>query len=299
MPGAEDLAWSPASRTVYVSSQDRRPKVPTPRGALFAWDAERPLSEPRAIQVPIENFHPHGISVWRMNGYDRLFVVNHPVDAPARIEVLDVKGDRAQLVRSVTAPAPFSPNDLIAVGPDEFYVGSDHGVEGLPRQLWDDLTGRRRGYILHHDGHDFARVVDGIVYPNGLLYDARTRRLYVASTMGQAVHVYHRAAPRQLSYLGGFRVPGLADNLEWDAAGERILVGAHPSTARFLAHAASASSRAPSRVVSLDPVSGHVESRFEDDGRAISAVSVGVETPYGELFVGGVFDPRVLRCRTR
>lgn len=93
---------------------------------LLTFDFAKPDQDP--IEVTLKNFNrtgfnPHGITVYQDPSSNRvsLFVINHRLDAQA-IEIFDLERASHSLVhrRSVVDPLIWSPNNLYAVGKDDW-----------------------------------------------------------------------------------------------------------------------------------------------------------------------------------
>lgn len=133
--------------------------------------------------------------------------------------------------------------------------------------------------------------------------------LFVAGGAERRLHRFAVPASGRLQAWGAIELPeGSAyphpDNLSWvDEARTRLLVAGHPSLRRFVQHSRAAAAPSPSAVVEVrvPPPGAPAEDRevktvFEDPGGLISAASVAV-CAAGDLVLGQVFEPAVLRCR--
>lgn len=150
IPGPEDIAIDHAAGIAFVASQQRLSATgkilnpeEMPGGAIFGLDLNRdPLVPRRLIQqetlgVP---FHPRGCSLYcGAPGERRLLVISDRAAADHVVEVFDVDGGPLQHVRTVADPEHLiSPNDLVALDGDQFYVAIDHGARSV-NDLFLDL----------------------------------------------------------------------------------------------------------------------------------------------------------------
>lgn len=318
MPGSEDITIHPRGRFAYISSDDRRAVIngnPTP-GAIFRYDLDASAGSQAASPVNLTpdadlRFRPHGISLYvGADGRETLFVVNHPGEslfgAPDSqdsgplhtIEVFDVQGSTLVHRQTHADAALVSPNDVVGVDHDRFYVTNDHGAgPGALRQLEDYLR-LPWANVVYFDGDSFAEVADGLSYANGINVSADGRELYVAEVSRNRIQVYQRApASGSLSLQQTLDVGFGADNIEIDPATGDLWVGGHPRLLTFVRHSADADVNSPSQVVRVQPgnFGYQVNTEFMDTGELISGASVGAWRD-GRLLIGSVFEDHILDC---
>lgn len=307
VPGPEDFALDRERGLLYVSSHDRRqPWLP---GAIYRIDLHRPFADLAARRLPGEyppDFYPHGISLLQggaPGSAPRLYAVVHPGLARARtaldfgtthrIDIFRVEDGMLRYHGALRDPLLQNPNDLHVRAEDDLYVTRDHGATAPGGKFLEDLFSLRRSSVLHFDGRRFRVAAAGIGYANGVT--AVGNRLYVAACLERAVREYAIEAAGQLRPLRTFPVGTAPDNLEPDQAGD-LWFGAHAAPLRFMAHARSAATPAPSQAVRLSPRDGRTAVVYEDPGAQISGSSVALRVP-GLLLIGAVFDRHVLACR--
>jgi len=314
MSGSEDITIHPDGRFAYISSDDRRAVIngnPTP-GAILRYDLDAASSMPVNLTPDADlGFRPHGISLYvDADGRQTLFVVNHPGEslfgAPDggdsgplhTIEVFDVQGDTLLHRQTHADTALISPNDVVAVDHDRFYVTNDHGTgPGALRQLEDYLR-LPWANVLYFDGGLFTEVAHGLTYANGINLSADGSELYVAEVSRNRIQVYQRApASGSLSLQQTLDVGFGADNIEIDPATGDLWVGGHPRLLTFVRHAADADVKSPSQVVRVRPgnFGYQVSTEFMDTGELISGASVGAWRD-GRLLIGSVFEDHILDC---
>jgi arylesterase / paraoxonase len=322
IPGPEDIVIDHAARIAFVVSQQRMSASgkllaadDMPGGSIFALDltamplAKRLLADQGALGF---SFHPRGCSfVAGANGERRLMVISDPTGADHVVEIFDVVGmtfDSVALrhVRTIVdADHIVSPNDLVALDADRFYVANDHGARNVLLRSLEDLFGLPLSTVAFWDGSRCHTVAQGIVFANGIAIDRARSRLYVASTRSKKIHVYawdgnHPA--QELTESEPIALPGCPDNLEWDEDGN-LWIGADPSFVQLALYVAGVHSTAPSQVlrVSFDE-SGtpNVEEVWRDEtGEAISASSVAAvhgKGPIRRLLIGQPFGNFLRDC---
>ncbi len=300
--GAEDITIHPRTGVAYISAYDRR-AVQAGRpggGAIYAYDLN--LSSPALVKLTPDaaaDFRPHGISLYVSDaGTDRIFVVNHAAGRHT-IEIYEVAGEELRHRDTLSDPLLVSPNDILAVGPDRFYVTNDHGnAAGLGRTLEEYLR-LPLANVLFYDGSRFTEVASGVRMANGINVSPDGGTVYVGSTIGREVKVYRRDPGTGFLQLREDIPLGTGvDNIEVDAEGT-LWIGAHPRLLDFVAHAGDPTRFAPSQVLRVARRADGtwaVDEVFLDLGDELSASSVAAVLG-SRLLIGPVLDPRFLDCR--
>lgn len=311
VPGAEDITIHPDGTVAYISSDDRRAtrdgkSVP---GAIYRYDLRgaAPILKNLTPQAG-DDFHPHGISLYVDDaGRSSLFVVNHfegwenpnSGDAPEHsIEIFDIEGTELVHRKSIKGALLVSPNDIVALDHERFYVTNDHHfAAGLMRKVEDYLQ-LALSNVLYYGGQDLRVVADEIAYANGIAYSKTDKRLYVAAVTGKKMLSYDiDAKTGDLELENELFLNAGIDNLELDAKGN-IWIGAHPQMLSFVGHAADETKLSPSLVLKLvrAPSGGfQAEEVYLDAGDQISGSSVAARHG-NRLLIGAVFEPHFLDC---
>ena len=247
-------------------------------------DSDDSRVEPALIDPP-EHFRPHGISLWiDQTGQRFLFVINHPLQRGADPELVELfreeEPGRFRHVRTFSDPLIASPNDIVAVGPEQFYVANDSMSE---------LT-----KLVFVDG-DSARVVaDDIASGGGINASADGTMLYVAETQGQTIRVMRRnPADGSVESIDTIAIGTAPDNIDVADDGS-LWIGAHSNIVALVMHFIVGSD-APSQVLRLTPEDGNVEEIYLNRGDEISAGSVGA-TYENQLLIGSITARRILIC---
>jgi arylesterase/paraoxonase len=300
--GPEDITIHPETGVAYVSSSDWRAAAQgqPANGAIYAYDLKS--KTPQLLNLTpaaAPDFHPHGISLYSdKNGRDALFVINHP-KGKHTVEIYDLKNGRLSHRKTLSDPMLISPNDLVAVGRNKFYVSNDHRFRPGIMQTLEDFLQLKLSGVVYYDGSRFIKAASGIGYANGINVSADGKSLYLCSVTEGALHVYSRdiasgkLTPRMEIDLG----TGV-DNIEMDPAGG-LWIGAHPQLLKFLQHAKDSSKLSPSQVLHLIPLadgSYDIKEVYLNKGEQISASSVAAVYDK-RLLIGAVFDPKFLDCK--
>ncbi|MGH9389175.1 MAG: strictosidine synthase family protein, partial [Vicinamibacteria bacterium] len=300
MPGPEDVTVNPDTGVAYISSADRRARGagrPT-RGAIYALDLESP--EPRPIELTGDfqpELQPHGLSLLRgPYGEASLFVVNHP-GADHTVEIFDVREGKLAHRETIRGELLRSPNDVLAVGPRQFYVTNDHRHPTGWKRTASDFLRLADSDVVFFDGTGFRVVAEDIAYPNGITMSPDGRTVFVASTTERAILSYERnPATGALSFRERFDAGTGVDNLEMGSDGT-LWEGAHPQMLAFLKNARDPANLSPSQVLSLDPSTGVFQEQFLSLGDDLSTSSVAAV--HGRwMLIGSVFEEHLLLCET-
>lgn len=297
--GPEDIETTPTLGRAFLSTLDRR-AGPDARGAIFAVLTDDPLDSEnwrdRTGGVPAA-FRPLGLDYFENGDVRRLFVVN---EAKKSVEIFEVQtnGDLSHL-GSVAEKRMTSPNDVVAVGPDSFYVtnDADPGRGSLLGRL-QFISRSTSGKVLFFDGATARIAAEGLRFANGVELNARKTRLYVAETSGQALRIYDRDPQTSLLTLAKIEpLPAAPDNLNlaWDGS---IWIGAQPKPLILPLVERDPTLRAPSSVLRYDDkdgVASPMTEIFSDSGDLISTATVAAVSG-SRLLIGSLLDDRYLVC---
>jgi arylesterase/paraoxonase len=302
-PGTEDIEIDEETGQVFISTFDRRgwyagDADDHPAGAIYLLDLNDRTLTPRKISdgAP-RDFSPHGISLWRgADGLRRLFVVNHRKDGTEAVEFFNVD-DRGVLyhMQTVSFGYMYSPNDIAAVGPRQFYATNDRRHDTGLKALLESYLALPLTDVVYYDGFEGHVAARGLAYANGIAPSADGSEIYVAEILKRRVNVYARNTQSGALKLRQRYGAGTApDNI--DVAPDGMLyAGGHPKIFEFMAHAKDPGMPAPSHVVRIDPKTGVREDVFISINGEISGSSVGAASE-DTLIIGAVFDGHIMVC---
>ncbi len=303
--GPEDITIDQQTGLTFISVDDRRANRNSPNsigGGILLMNLTDSTRHLRNITPPLNDFHPHGISLWREpDGRMFLFAVNHIENySNHKVERFQWRNDSLVHLESIQDAALMtSPNDVTAVGERTFYVTNDHGYSraGFGRTLEDYLQ-RAISYVNYYDGKSFRKVASDIAYANGINHSLDNSKIFVASTTGRKVYVYDRSlSTGELTFNQTINTQTGVDNIELDATGS-LWIGCHPKMLKFVAHATDPSKFSPSQVIKLSVnSSGEYEQTeiFLNDGSTYSGSSVAAVYS-NRLLIGSVFENSILYC---
>lgn len=300
--GAEDITIHPTSGIAYISVCDRRAVASGKpgNGGIFAYDLNVDGAQPVNLTPDAHaDFQPHGISLYvDKGGRDALLVVNHQ-GGKNTVEIFLISDGRLAHQRTVAHAALVSPNDIVAVGPEQFYVTNDHRhTDGLKR-LVEEYGRQAWSNVLFYTGATFVEAVAGLGYANGINISPDGTLLYVCATVQGALHVFDRnPVTHELSLRETIDLETGVDNIELDTAG-RLVIAAHPKLLTFVKHSKDAAYLSPSQVLRLEARPGggyYITEIYLDSGAEISGSSVAAVSG-DRMLIGSVFDPKFLDCQ--
>jgi arylesterase/paraoxonase len=249
------------------------------------------------VSPELVDFKPHGISLYTLpNGSLRLFVVDH-AHGQHQVKIFDYKGNKLSLVRTVMSDEFVSPNDVHAVGPEQFYVSNDHGFVGGIMRVIEDYLMLPLSNLVYFNGEFAKEVAAGMAYANGVQTNKSGDRLYLTSVTSLTLNVYERdTVSNELSLLKSINTGTGVDNIELDEHGD-LWLGAHPQFLKFVSHAKSKDKRSPSEIVKIiaSDDSFDVQVIYRNLGGPISGSSVAA-VKGDRMLVGSVFDDKILDC---
>jgi len=302
--GAEDITIHPKTGIAYISAYDRRAvgKGKEGNGGIFVYSLS--AANPALIKLTSgtsKDFRPHGISLYTgKNGDDVLFVINHSGGRHS-IEKYALSGDQLIHRKTIADPALVSPNDIVAVGPDSFYITNDHGsVAGLMR-FFEDYMRLKRSNVVFYNGTGFSEAAADIGYANGINVSADGKTLFLSAVTEQSLIIFDRdSTSAQLSLRQKIDLGTGVDNIEVDPQGD-LWVGAHPQLLKFVSHAKDPAVFSPSQIIHLSlKKSGdyQIDEIYLNDGSEISGSSVAA-VYQKRMLIGSVFEPKFLDCRIK
>jgi len=302
---SEDITIHPPTAMAFISSDDRRAhwagagNSQARQGAIYGFD----LNSVNARLVNLtadfsKELNPHGIGWWMAeNGDLSIFVVNHPRNGQF-VEIFDYRDDQLVHRRSVTGALMHSPNDVLPVGPDTFYVSNDHGNSSGFGRMAEEYLQLARSYVLYYDGKNFRKVAGALAYANGINLSLDGRTVYVTATVGQEIYLYDRDLNTGDLSLRRTIVAGTGvDNIEIDQKGN-LWIGCHPKLLTFVNYSKNPEVLSPSQVIKVENrASGQYEIKevYISNGQPLSGSSVAAVFE-DTLLIGSAFDERFLMC---
>ena len=298
--GAEDLVIDRENRLVYISSHDRR--NPQTQGSLWVMPVDDPGSAKRMILPDMDEalFAPHGLDLLINENQTRsLFVIDHGSKPDELIRKFDISDNKLILTLTFSSPEFYSPNDIAAVGPEQFYITNDKSEKsGSLNEFLGVLFKKKSGNVVWYNGSDSKVVADGFSYANGVAISADRKQLYVSATVDQNLRIFDRdQSTGELNQIDQIHFGSGLDNIDVAADGS-LWIGSHPRLLDFSAHAKDPSKRSPSQVFKVNVEKKTVKEVYLAADGLLNASSVAASID-DLIFIGGVFDEAILVCKQK
>jgi arylesterase / paraoxonase len=304
--GVEDIAIDTKGGLVFLSATDRRAIAqgkPSKADGIYTASLAHPEAGFTRLAGAPEIFHPHGISLFRAaDGSLTLMAVNHLTADHSAVDIFDVAktagGVRLNETGDIQGDKLIHPNDVAAVGKEQFYVTNDHGSRTEVGMTLENYLTLPRANVLYFDGTMFREAATGLVFANGINVSPDGNHIYVAESTARRVQTFRRDAfSGKLTPENAFAFPSGPDNIDVSDEGDLWIAG-HPKMFGLVAYASDPTKPSPTEIFHVR-VSGGIpqsaEPVYVNSGREIGAGSVGA-TAGKNLFIGSIFDPKILEC---
>lgn len=225
-----------------------------PNGKLWIYRYELPEESSKRALFPIEfdlsayegkfSFHPLGVEYHRESG--TLVVCNHHIEG-SRIEVftltINPNGAVAKHTRSIIHPLLSTPNSVVPLNRDEFYVTNDHYFRRryypalAVTETYSGIPGGTVAYVnLAAEPIEVKTVARGPFVNGVTLLNKST--VAVALSGAAEVRLYHRHEDNSLKQVDAIRLRFVPDNLSTDKDGSLLIAGhPHPPSLDKTVHA--------------------------------------------------------------
>jgi len=239
--------------------------------------------------------YPHGISFFMTKRNEELlFVVDHQRDGEY-VQIFEYKKEKLFWRYNVTDPLFTSLNDVVAFSNTSFYVTNDHHFP-KPYQILEDIVGWCGGSVLYYDGKNVNAALVGLCVPNGINSSPDLGTIYLAESQAGTLTIFQRDRKTlSLTPLKKLELEIGIDNI--DVNKNVLTVGGHRSSLELYAHVIS-QSPCPSSIlrITLDSdLNATIDRLYGDDGRQMSAVSVGIVS-MGKLIMGVAMSEPLMVC---
>ncbi|XP_003407180.1 serum paraoxonase/arylesterase 1 [Loxodonta africana] len=303
--GSEDLEILPNGLT-FISTGLQYPGVksfePNKPGKILLMDLNK--EDPAVLELKItgnnfnlSSFNPHGISTFTdKNNTVYLLVVSHP-DLKSTVELFKFQEEEKSLLHLKTIRHELLPNlnDLVAVGPEQFYATNDHYFVDLYLRSWEVYLGLAWSYVVYYSPNDVRVVADRFDFANGINISPDGRYVYVAELLAHKIHVYEKHANWTLTPLKSLTFNTLVDNISVDPVTGDVWVGCHPNGMRLFSY--DEKNPPTSEVIQIQNIltdEPKVTVVYSENGTVLQGSTVA-SVYKGKLLIGTVFH-KALYC---
>jgi arylesterase/paraoxonase len=300
---AEDIQIDYEHGLAYISVADRMAKSagrPIVNGAIAVYDLNNPQTsyETPSFTVPAE-FRPHGLSLYiGKDGVRRLFVINHLLNGEHAVEIFSVSQKQLQHLETIKHPLMVSPNDLVAVGPRQFYVGNDSGATKRWQKGMEMMGILALSTLTYFDGADMKIVATDFPSAGGINVSNDGQWIFASGTSSKTLEVFSRdPASGNLQEAASISLHMSPDNIDVAADGS-VWVTGHPKAVALIQHFISRGEKtAPSMVEHLvwNGKNAAPTIIHESDGTDLPASSVAAVFN-NRLLMGGITPLKLLDC---
>ena len=300
LEGAEDIVLDTAAGRGFAVGGDRRAfrGGGVGRSRVFAFPADDPQAARDATpDEPIE-LKGFGADLLREPDGSVWLGIANRADEAHGIEIYAVAEDGDLTHQHTLTARDFrNPNDLALLSPSSALVTLDK--RSRAGTVWEVLEGARRaetGRVVHLEQGSMETVVNGLLSSNGIVR-LDSGHIAVGELVGRRISVF-APNPDGKTYQLERRItlPFAADNLT-SPDGRTVWAAGHPKLLTLArGYQRDEERKSPSMVLAVDPVTGTVQTLFEDDGHLLSASSVAVALPDDSLLVGTAFGPASALC---
>ena len=305
--GAEDITFL-KDGTALISSDDRRNRISGSdvQGTIYRYRPNESSNKLLNLMPKLDiGFHPHGISAYEhKDGKTYLAVVNHHSSGlfssfgGHSVEIFIYNGDSLSHIKSISHPLMISPNDIVLINKDQFYVTNDHGSSSKREQTLEEYLQLKRCNALFYDGNDFRVAASGLGFANGININNDGSILYIAETLGKRLSIFSRdIKTNSLDFIDAIDFNSGVDNIEIDSDGN-LWIGSHPKVITFSRHMKDSTILSPSQVykLSFDKENNHrIEEFYLNLGEELSGSTVAAVYD-STILIGSVFERYFLDC---
>ncbi|XP_071839049.1 serum paraoxonase/arylesterase 2-like [Apostichopus japonicus] len=290
----------PQYRRETVDPRMRR----TFQGKIYLFDFNTPEKDAQDLKIDREiDFMPHGISLLEdeSTGEIKLFVVNHR-EHHDTIEVMVYDQHEMTLhhVTTITDPLFTSLNDVVADGPNSFYVTNDGYFRNSSLRTPERLLTLPWGSVLYFNDKSTHVVVPRAYEPNGIAISNDKSMVFVNMPFLKSIYVYKRNTDDSLDLVHNLNVNISFDNVYVHPVTGHLWLGALAIPHKVATAAANIDHIAPAVACRLEPrgpptdvfQSFHLYEVFADSTGLLSTSSCVVEYN-GKLLVGSIFHKLV------
>ncbi|EHA97287.1 Serum paraoxonase/lactonase 3 [Heterocephalus glaber] len=302
--GSEDIDILPTG-LAFISSGLKYPGLPNfapdEPGKIFLMNLNEQSSKAQALKISDrfdkELFNPHGISTFiDKDGTVYLYVVNHP-HMESTVEIFKFEEHQRSLIHLKTVKHELlkSVNDIVVVGPEQFYATRDHYLDNFFLSLLEMILDLRWTYVVFYSPREVKVVAKGFNSANGITASLDQKYIYVADIAAKNIHIMEKHENWNLTQLKVIQLDTFMDNLNVDPSTGDILGGCHPNAMKLLNY--NPKDPPGSEVLRIQNVLSDkptVSTIYANNGSVLQGTSVAA-VYHGKILIGTVFH-KALYC---
>ena len=204
-------------------------------------------------------------------------------------------------MRSVSDPLFQSPNDVLLVAKEKFYVGNDKGGVSTADKIQEQM-GRPMSTVVFYDGKSASIAMKNLSSVSGINLSLDQGTVYASETNAKRMAILKRnLIDGSLEKIKTIKLTGSPDNINVSEDGS-LVVANIPKVLALIQHFIALQNNeykpAPSQVVQIDfdEKGNHFSKElFMSDGYDISTTSVGAIWS-NKLFMGSIDDNQMYVC---
>lgn len=309
--GSEDIDVLPNGIAIFTSGSKYSldghpdPNMLIRDGKLYAFDLNNPSEAPK--ELTLENFeksdfNPLGLDVYIDSATNKplVFVVNRGSNVGIEIFQFDQQRLVLKHKKTVRDKNIYLPNDVVAVGPESFYVTNDfYSVNIILRQI-EAFYPFHLGSIAFYDGQTAKIVASNMEFANGIDIDKSGRYVFAISGSDNSIFVFKRNQDNSLDKRQEIFVGSLLDNINVDDETGNLLTAGLTQAPAYMEYNKNLTKPCPSKVFivklsdknsddvpfKIDNIVEVYSGTGEDDFKCASTAV----TYKGNLLIGSIFD---------
>jgi hypothetical protein len=235
--GPEDFSYSNKFKQIFISSYDRRED--SGFGNIFYMETIGSGSGDLTLtNYNFEIFNPHGISILETEEKTLLYVINHVNSSYHTVDSFHYHHDTKTLdfKKRYHSDLFISPNDLIVISEEEYYITNDHDTNIALFKLFISLLFIQSSSIVHYKNGEYRFVQRGLRFGNGIEVLKNSTKLVVSQTLDFSIIEYDRNSTNgDLTYVRTIKLDFGVDNMikVSNEGVEEIYVAGHPNLFSF------------------------------------------------------------------
>ena len=306
---AEDLEIDFERGIAYLSLEDRAALITGDdiQGTVVKINLKKtPYKVELALNQQPPHFRPHGISLYiDTNGKRHLGIINHPKNRELEPENVELFSEDENGLfmhqQTITDPLFKSPNALVLMAQNKFYLGNDKGAETAFGKIQEQL-GRPMSKIIYFNGDSASVAAENLSQISGINTSKNNKYLFASETAAKRIAIFSiNENNGVLKKLETIKINGSPDNINV-SSNDDLIVAAIPKVMALIQHFISFQKEeimpAPSQVFQIKwdfNSEATIEELFLSNGEDISTTSAGAIFD-SKLFMGSITDKKLLIC---